>query len=121
MKAAQPELERPWGRERVLGTGPGVRIRMLLIDAGKATPVARHGARVAQWTVLSGAGQVFYGRVPEKLLRKDLMQQNLFFVGQHEWHSVRARGKPIVMLVVEWGMTLEVDDLEVAELEEAGA
>ena len=123
MNEALPEVVRPWGRERVLASGPGVQVKLIILEPGKSTPVAHHARRVEQWTILSGGGRVFHGWDPKRLTRLDLMTQNGFTLDHLEWYKVVAHGAgsaPMVALVVSFGQSLAEDDFEYAEPAAAG-
>lgn len=108
---------RPWGLERTLGSGPGVRIRLVAINPGQALPLQCHRKRVELWTGLSGGGTFYFGVARGRFERHPILMQDSFLVKMGEWHQAivpAAAPRPLVLLQVWYGEELNDDDVELA-------
>ena len=65
--SAANDVERPWGRYRVLDAGPGFQVKRLTINPGAAISSQSHHHRSEHWIVVVGTALVTVNGAVERL------------------------------------------------------
>ena len=107
VQSVSTRVERPWGWYEDLLSGPGYKLKRLLVRHGCRLSLQRHRHRSENWTVVAGRGQLLCdGRSVEATAG------STFHIPCGSIH--RASGGPGDLLIIEvqHGSTLEESDIE---------
>ena len=107
VEGVSTRVERPWGWYEDLLSGPGYKLKRLLVRQGRRLSLQRHRHRSENWTVVAGTGQLL---CDDRLL--DAKAGSTFHIPCGSIH--RASGGPGDLLIIEvqHGSTLEESDIE---------
>ena len=107
VEGVSTRVERPWGWYEDLLSGPGYKLKRLLVRQGRRLSLQRHRHRSENWTVVAGTGQLL---CDDHLL--DAKAGSTFHIPCGSIH--RASGGPGDLLIIEvqHGSTLEESDIE---------
>ena len=99
---------RPWGNFEILATGPGYKVKRLVVDPGKRTSLQRHGLRGEDWVIVSGSGEVT-ARFEESSQTYPARYQSHHFLPKTMIHRIHNTGtEPLVIIEVQ---TFDADNL----------
>jgi mannose-1-phosphate guanylyltransferase/mannose-6-phosphate isomerase len=102
-----PTVERPWGRYTVVDSGPGYRVKQIVVDPGKRLSLQLHQQRAEHWVVVQGAALVTIGR-ETKLVKSN----ESVFVPPQTPHRLENPGtEPVGIIEVQTGSYLGEDDI----------
>ncbi len=102
-----PAEERPWGRYRLLGHGPGWQAKSIEVEPGQRLSLQSHEHRAERWTVVRGRIQAIIG---DKTV--ELTQGETCFIPQGEKHRMINPGEELAELVeVRFGSYLAENDI----------
>lgn len=99
--------DRPWGHWTVRRTLPGLKVKELFVQPGKALSDQRHTERDEFWFVASGSGDVKIGDCDERLPLKNGVGVR---IPRNTWHHLRNTGREVLhILEVQRGVCTEED------------
>ncbi|OUX72868.1 MAG: mannose-6-phosphate isomerase [Synechococcus sp. TMED90] len=107
VQSVSTRVERPWGWYEDLLSGPGYKLKRLLVRQGCRLSLQRHRHRSENWTVVAGSGQLLCDGHSV-----DATAGSTFHIPCGSIH--RAIGGPGDLLIIEvqHGSTLEESDIE---------
>ena len=109
-----PKTQRPWGNYRVLHEAPGVKVKELTVDPGKALSMQRHQDRAEFWLVSSGTATVYSLNVatdPE--LQGRYQRHQYLHIDTQQWHQlVNEDTDPLKIVEIQYGDRCEEQDIE---------
>ena len=107
VSSVSTRVERPWGWYEDLLSGPGYKLKRLLVRQGCRLSLQRHRHRSENWTVVAGTGQLLCDGQAV-----DARAGTTFHIPRGSIH--RAVGGPGDLLIIEvqHGSTLEESDIE---------
>lgn len=109
-----PKTQRPWGNYRVLHEAPGVKVKELTVDPGKALSMQRHQDRAEFWLVSSGTATVYSLNVatdPE--LQGRYQRHQYLHIDTQQWHQlVNEDTEPLKIVEIQYGDRCEEQDIE---------
>lgn len=99
--------ERPWGRYRLLGRGPGWQAKSIEVEPGRRLSLQSHAHRSERWTVVRGRIAATVGAEVA-----DLGPGDSCFIPQGAKHRMANPGTELAELVeVQFGAILAEDDI----------
>ncbi|MBF2735860.1 MAG: mannose-1-phosphate guanylyltransferase/mannose-6-phosphate isomerase [Betaproteobacteria bacterium AqS2] len=99
--------ERPWGRYRLLGRGPGWQAKSIEVEPGRRLSLQSHAHRSERWTVVRGRIEATVGEEVTELGPGDSC-----FIPQGAKHRMANPGAELAELVeVQFGEVLAEDDI----------
>jgi mannose-1-phosphate guanylyltransferase/mannose-6-phosphate isomerase len=99
---------RPWGSFTVLQSGPGFKIKLIEISAGKRLSLQRHKRRAEHWVVVSGSARITIG---SQVFTAH--SNRSVYVPMGIKHRLENPGrKPVRIVEVQTGGYLGEDDIE---------
>jgi mannose-1-phosphate guanylyltransferase/mannose-6-phosphate isomerase len=102
-----PTVERPWGRYTVMQSGPGYKVKKVVVDPGRRLSLQLHHRRAEHWVVVQGEALVTIG----ENVRKVLPHQSVY-VPVETLHRLENPGpEPLALIEVQTGDYLEEDDI----------
>jgi mannose-6-phosphate isomerase-like protein (cupin superfamily) len=100
-------VHRPWGSYRTIGSGPGYKIKQLVVLPGQRLSLQKHRHRSEHWVVASGAARVIIGEESVTL-----RQRQCAVIPRQAWHRIENHGRmPVVIIEVQHGDVLDEDDI----------
>jgi len=101
------QVVRPWGSYRTIGSGPGYKIKQLVVQPGQRLSLQRHRHRSEHWVVAAGAPRIVLGEETFTLRPKQCAR-----IPRQAWHRIENRGRtPVVIIEVQHGAILDEDDI----------
>jgi len=101
------EVERPWGRYRVIESGLGYQVKHLVVEPGKRLSLQLHQHRTEHWVVVQGTARVTIGREV-----KDVLANESVYVPILTAHRLEnLTDEPLRIIEVQMGSYLEEDDI----------
>jgi mannose-1-phosphate guanylyltransferase/mannose-6-phosphate isomerase len=101
-------VRRPWGTYTVLETGPGYKIKKIVVDPGAKLSLQLHRKRSEHWVVVTGEARVTRG---EETLTVATNESTFIPVGTR--HRLANSGnKPLEIIEVQSGEYVGEDDIE---------
>lgn len=98
---------RPWGLYTVLGSGPGFKIKKIVVNPGQILSLQMHYHRSEHWIVISGTAEVTIGASQHSVYENESA-----FVPQTARHRLENAGiVPLVIIEVQNGSYLGEDDI----------
>jgi mannose-1-phosphate guanylyltransferase/mannose-6-phosphate isomerase len=98
---------RPWGLYTVLGSGPGFKIKKIVVNPGQILSLQMHYHRSEHWIVISGTAEVTIGASQHSVYENESV-----FVPQTARHRLENAGiVPLVIIEVQNGSYLGEDDI----------
>jgi mannose-6-phosphate isomerase-like protein (cupin superfamily) len=98
---------RPWGSYRTIGSGPGYKIKQLVIQPGQRLSLQKHRHRSEHWVVAAGTPRILVG---EEVFTLRLRQ--CVTIPRGAWHRIENRGKvPVVIIELQHGDVLDEADI----------
>ena len=111
----QPKTQRVWGYYRVLHeNGPGVKVKELTVNPGKALSMQRHQKRAEHWFVSEGEASVYTldSSTDIELRGKYKLHESLH-IGTNEWHMLaNETDKPLKIVEIQYGKECVEEDIE---------
>lgn len=111
----QPKTQRKWGYYRVLHeNGPGVKVKELTVESGKALSMQRHQKRSEHWFVSEGTASVYTLNVSTDMeLRGKYNLHESLHINTNEWHMlVNETNKPLKIVEIQYGEECAEEDIE---------
>lgn len=103
------EVDRPWGRYKVLHELPGTKVKELTVNPGCKLSMQRHEFRSEYWFVAEGACQVETEFAEFQLYAHDEMLK----IPKHGWHQLKNPfDKPCKIVEIQYGERCEEEDIE---------
>ena len=98
---------RPWGLYTVLGSGPGFKIKKIVVNPGQILSLQMHYHRSEHWIVISDTAEVTIGASQHSVYENESV-----FVPQTARHRLENAGiVPLVIIEVQNGSYLGEDDI----------
>ncbi len=98
---------RPWGSYRTIGSGPGYKIKQLVVQPGQRLSLQKHRHRSEHWVVTAGTPRII---IDDETLT--LRPRQCALIPQRAWHRIENRGKkPVVIIEVQHGEILAEEDI----------
>jgi mannose-1-phosphate guanylyltransferase/mannose-6-phosphate isomerase len=102
-----PEVERPWGRYRVMDSGLGYQVKQIVVEPGKRLSLQMHQHRAEHWVVVQGTARVTIGGEI-----KDVAANESVYIPIMAAHRLENLGdEPIRLIEVQTGAYLGEDDI----------
>ncbi len=102
-------IYRPWGKYTLMETGPGYKIKKVVIEPKKALTLQLHHHRSEHWTVIKGTAKVTISG-KERFLH----QNESAYVPPSTLHKLENPGKiPVEIIEIQTGEYLQEDDVEI--------
>lgn len=99
---------RPWGEFTVLLDAHNVKVKRIIVKAGKRLSLQSHQMREEHWTVVSGQGEITLGAT-----RKQVYPGDVIYVPKDVKHRVQAiRSMDLTFIEVQLGTYFGEDDIE---------
>jgi len=100
-------VHRPWGLYTVLSSGPGFKIKKIVVNPGQILSLQMHYHRSEHWIVISGTAEVTIGASQHSVHETESV-----FVPQTARHRLEnADVVPLVIIEVQNGIYLGEDDI----------
>lgn len=100
-------VERPWGRYTVMESGPGYKVKRIMVDPGKRLSLQLHHQRAEHWVVVQGTALATIGREVRRVATNESV-----FVPLNTAHRLENPGPaPLAIIEVQTGPYLEEDDI----------
>jgi len=100
-------VHRPWGLYTVLSTGPGFKIKKIVVNPGQILSLQMHYHRSEHWIVISGTAEVTIGASQHRVYAGESA-----FIPQTARHRLENVGMvPLVIIEVQNGDYLGEDDI----------
>jgi len=98
---------RPWGLYTVLGSGPGYKMKKIVVNPGQVLSLQMHYHRSEHWIVIGGTAKVIIGE------SESMVHENEgVFVPQTTKHRIENPGRlPLEIIEVQNGSYLGEDDI----------
>ncbi len=108
LEADEPmTVYRPWGLFTVLGSGPGFKIKQIVVNPGQILSLQMHYHRSEHWIVISGTAEVTIGTRQHRVYANESV-----FVPQASRHRLTNAGSvPLIIIEVQNGDYLGEDDI----------
>lgn len=98
---------RPWGLFTTLSSGPGFKIKKIVVNPGQLLSLQMHYHRSEHWIVISGTAEVTIGASQHRVYENESV-----FVPQTAKHRLENTGiTPLVIIEVQNGSYLGEDDI----------
>jgi mannose-1-phosphate guanylyltransferase/mannose-6-phosphate isomerase len=98
---------RPWGSYRTIGSGPGYKIKQLVVQPGQRLSLQKHRHRAEHWVVTAGTARVIIGEESVTLKPRQCA-----VIPRQAWHRIENHGRqPVVIIEVQHGDSLDEDDI----------
>ncbi|HNX28073.1 MAG TPA: mannose-1-phosphate guanylyltransferase/mannose-6-phosphate isomerase [Syntrophomonadaceae bacterium] len=98
---------RPWGSYTILSSGPGFKIKQIVVNPGQILSLQMHYHRSEHWIVISGKAEVTI-----RANRQNLYENESAFIPQKARHRLKNVGSvPLVIIEVQNGSYLGEDDI----------
>ena len=98
---------RPWGFYTVMGSGPGFKMKRIVVNPGQILSLQMHYHRSEHWVVISGTAKVTVGETESMLHENEGV-----FIPQTSRHRVENPGQlPLEIIEVQNGVYLGEDDI----------
>ncbi len=98
---------RPWGSYRTIGSGPGYKIKQLVVQPGQRLSLQQHRHRSEHWVVTAGMPRIV---IDDETLT--LRPRQCALIPKRAWHRIENRGKkPVVIIEVQHGEILAEEDI----------
>ena len=98
---------RPWGFYTVLGSGPGYKMKKIVVNPGEILSLQMHYHRSEHWIVIGGTAKVIIGDTEQMVHENEGV-----FVPQTTKHRIENPGKlPLQIIEVQNGSYLGEDDI----------
>ncbi|SMD11372.1 mannose-1-phosphate guanylyltransferase/mannose-6-phosphate isomerase [Sporomusa malonica] len=98
---------RPWGFYTVLGSGPGYKMKKIVVNSGEILSLQMHYHRSEHWIVIGGTAKVTIGDTEQMVHENESI-----FVPQTTKHRLENPGKlPLQIIEVQNGSYLGEDDI----------
>ncbi|WP_094605897.1 Alginate biosynthesis protein AlgA [Sporomusa silvacetica DSM 10669] len=98
---------RPWGFYTVLGTGPGYKMKKIVVNPGEILSLQMHYHRSEHWIVIGGTAKVTIGDTEQMVHENESI-----FVPQTTKHRLENPGRlPLQIIEVQNGSYLGEDDI----------
>lgn len=98
---------RPWGFYTVLGSGPGYKMKKIVVNPGEILSLQMHYHRSEHWIVIGGTAKVTIGEMEQMVHENESI-----FVPQTTKHRLENPGKlPLQIIEVQNGSYLGEDDI----------
>lgn len=102
-----PTVARPWGSYTVMLTGPGYKVKQVVVDPGRRLSLQWHRRRAEHWVVVQGVARATIG--PEV---KEVTPNQSVYVPAGTAHRLENPGPdPLVLIEVQTGDYVEEDDI----------
>ena len=102
-----PTVERPWGSYTVMQTGPGYKVKQVVVAPGRRLSLQMHHRRAEHWVVVQGQARVTIGQEV-----KTVASNESVYVPVKTPHRLEnPGGEPLVLIEVQTGGYLEEDDI----------
>jgi len=102
-----PTVERPWGSYTVMQTGPGYKVKQVVVAPGQRLSLQLHHRRAEHWVVVQGEARVTIGQEV-----KTVAPNESVYVPVETRHRLENPGdEPLVLIEVQTGAYLEEDDI----------
>jgi len=97
---------RPWGYYEILATGPGYKVKRLVVDPGKRTSLQWHEKRDEDWMVIGGDNWEFVRQFPMPWGKDNRTRSDSNFtkvsIAKKERHRTSNTGtEPLVIIEVQ--------------------
>lgn len=100
-------VERPWGRYTVMQTGPGYKVKQVVVDPGQRLSLQLHHHRAEHWVVVQGEARVTIGQK----VRVVGANESLYVPVQTPHRLENPGPEPLCLIEVQTGGYLEEDDI----------
>ncbi|MBP2642722.1 MAG: mannose-phosphate guanylyltransferase/mannose-6-phosphate isomerase [Firmicutes bacterium] len=98
---------RPWGLYTVLGSGPGYKMKKIVVNPGQVLSLQMHYHRSEHWIVIGGTAKVTIGETESMVHENEGV-----FVAQSTVHRIENPGRlPLEIIEVQNGSYLGEDDI----------
>jgi len=98
---------RPWGYYTVLGSGPGYKMKKIVVNSGEILSLQMHYHRSEHWIIIGGTAKVTIGDAEQMVHENESV-----FVPQTTKHRLENPGKlPLQIIEVQNGSYLGEDDI----------
>jgi len=98
---------RPWGLYTVLGSGPGYKMKQIVVNPGQVLSLQMHYHRSEHWIVIGGTAKVTIGETESMVHENEGV-----FVPQTTKHRIENPGRlPLEIIEVQNGSYLGEDDI----------
>ncbi len=98
---------RPWGCYRTIGSGPGYKIKQLVVQPGQRLSLQKHRHRSEHWVVTAGLPRIV---VNDEIII--LRPRQCALIPKQAWHRIENPGKkPVVIIEVQHGEILAEEDI----------
>jgi mannose-1-phosphate guanylyltransferase / mannose-6-phosphate isomerase len=98
---------RPWGLYTVLGSGPGYKMKKIVVNPGQVLSLQMHYHRSEHWIVIGGTAKVIIGETESMVHENEGV-----FVAQTTKHRIENPGRlPLEIIEVQNGSYLGEDDI----------
>jgi cytidyltransferase-like protein len=109
-KTDAEKVYRPWGYYKVLYEIPGLKVKELTVDPGKALSKQRHLNRSEYWIVGEGTGTVYHGDNP---LGSFINKHQQTTIEKRSWHRLMNEfSTPLKIIEIQYGISCTEDDIE---------
>jgi mannose-1-phosphate guanylyltransferase/mannose-6-phosphate isomerase len=100
-------VERPWGAYTVIESGPGYKVKHILVEPGKRLSLQLHQHRAEHWVVVQGTALVTIGSQTRRLATNESI-----FVPPGTPHRLENPGpEPVRIIEIQTGASLEEEDI----------
>lgn len=100
-------IYRPWGHYTVLGSGPGYKMKKIVVNPGQVLSLQMHYYRSEHWVVIAGTAKVTIGETESMVHENEGV-----FVAQTTKHRLENPGRlPLEIIEVQNGRYLGEDDI----------
>lgn len=104
---AHTTVYRPWGYYTVLGSGPGYKMKKIVVNPGQVLSLQMHYHRSEHWIVIGGTAKVTIGDTESMVHENEGV-----FVAQTTKHRIENPGRlPLEIIEVQNGSYLGEDDI----------
>ncbi len=98
---------RPWGSYKIIASGPGYKVKKIVVDSGHCVSLQMHYNRSEHWIVISGTAKVTIGEE-----ERYISENESIFIPKAIKHRLDNPGKiPLEIIEVQNGNYLEEDDI----------
>jgi len=102
-----PIAHRPWGMWEVLATGPGFKIKRMIVEPGHRLSLQMHKFRSEHWFIFGGKAQVTRG--DEDLI---ILENETVTIPKNVKHRIKNKNeKKLIIIETQLGDYLEEDDI----------
>jgi mannose-1-phosphate guanylyltransferase/mannose-6-phosphate isomerase len=100
-------VERPWGSYTIMESGPGYKVKHILVEPGKRLSLQQHQQRAEHWVVVQGTALVTIGSQTRRLASNESV-----FVPPRTPHRLENPGpEPVRIIEIQTGASLEEEDI----------